>query len=355
MRFLYKIHSGYDGFRPAVIPERMNDGRLVLGWSRYIDVVERGWECWIYFRGPHRFENGVYVKGIIDSVDIDAREVGLRVREYLTDAPLTSPETSERVAQAVARRYRQVFVWPEEWTAAAECARAACNARLCADCTTWQGLPLIQSGHNLAPGRLRRSEFERLVAAHWIVPRRCYEKRITTQVREVTSRFTDFKLGETAYAHPFALSIFEQLRQRDLLEFDCIVPIPLSPDKAERGEVHRTRKLASEIGRLLAVPVREILQLTEPVAKRRMQQAGEYTPFQFELRYRHALRANVPANVQRLLLVDDVITRGSTLAKAIESIRQQQPGATVVIATAGQMILKESVADDAAFKAPPPP
>ena len=352
MRFLYKIHSGYDGFRPSVIPERMTDGRLVLGgWRHYIDAVEKGWECWVFFRGPHNFEDGVYVKGIVDAVDIARRQVRLRVREHDTDAPLTSPETSARVAEAVSTRYRQVFVWPEDWTVAPDCGLAACADRRCDDCQTWDELPLIEPEHARAPGRLRSTVCEHLVPGHWIVPRRCYETRIAARVRELTTRFTAFKLGEMAYAYPFALAMFEQLRRRDLLQFDYVVPIPLSPDKARSGEVHRTRKLAAELGRLLAVPVREMLRLTEPVAKRRMQQLPGYTPYRFERKYREALRATVPDNARSVLLVDDVITRGSTVSQAIAAIREQRPDTEVAVATAGQMILKESVVDDSAFKA----
>jgi len=71
MKFLYKIYSGYDGFRPAVMPDRIHNHRLRLGWKHYIDVVEKGWECWIYFHGPHKFDNGVYAKGFVDSIDLD--------------------------------------------------------------------------------------------------------------------------------------------------------------------------------------------------------------------------------------------------------------------------------------------
>lgn len=236
MRFLYKIHSSYDGFRPAVLPDRMEGHRLRLGWRHYIDVVEKGWECWLYFHGPHRFENGVYAKGIVDDIDLANGVVSLRLREYRTDQPITSRETSARVAEAVAPRYRQVFVWPDDWTEAPHCELDACMARQCDDCKTWKRLPLIGNGHSTRPRRLRWSTYEDIVAAHWIVPSRCYETRIADEVRDLTKRFTEFKWGEMAYAYPFALSIFEQLRQRELLEFDYVVPIPLSPDKAEKGE-----------------------------------------------------------------------------------------------------------------------
>ena len=350
MRFLYKIHSGYDGFRPAVLPERMEDGRLRLGWRHYIDVVEKGWECWVYFHGPHRFENGVYAKGIVDGIDLGAGAVSLRVREHRTDVPVTPPEMSARVAEVVAPRYRQVFLWPDDWTVPPYCAPAACRGRRCGDCAAWAKLPLIGDGASLAPGRLRWSTYGGVVAAHWIVPSRCYETRIRTEVRDATRRFTEFKLGETAYTFPFALAVFEQLRRRDLLEFDYVVPVPLSPDKAASGEKHRTRELARELGLLLAVRVREMLRLSFGVAKRRMQADG-HTVAHFESRYREALEADVPADAGRILLVDDVMTRGSTAAQAIGAIRDARPDAEVVVATAGQMIVKEAVADDGGFKA----
>ncbi len=191
--------------------------------------------------------------------------------------------------------------------------------------------------------------YEKVVAAHWIVPRRCYEPCIVPEVRDLTRRFTEFKLGEIAYAYPFALSMFEQLRRRDLLEFDYIVPIPLSPGKASGGEKHRTRVLARELGSLLAIRVREMLSLSACISKRRMQATG-FTTAQFERMYREALQANVPAAAGRVLLVDDVMTRGSTAAQALHVLREQRPEIKIVVVTAGQMIVKEAVRDNRGFK-----
>ena len=351
MRFLYKIHSGYDGFRPAVLPERMQGCRLRLGWRHYIDVVEKGWECWVYFHGPHRFENGVYAKGIVDRIDPDVGEVTLRVREYQTDAPITSPRTTARVAEVVATRYRQVFLWPDDWTVPPQCEPKACAARKCGDCRTWKKMPLIRNGDLTVPRRLRWSTYEEVVVAHWIAPRRCYETSIVPRVKDLTRRFTEFKWGEMAYAYPFALSMFEQLRRGELLEFDYVVPIPLSPDKAAGGEEHRTLALAKELGNLLSVKVCEMLGLTASISKRRMQ-AERFTTAQFESAYRDALQANVPADAGRILLVDDVMTRGSTVAQALFALREQRPEAKIVVVTAGQMIVMEAVANERGFKNP---
>ena len=161
MKFLYKIHSGYDGFQPARIDDRMIDGRtLRLGWDKYLDVVERGAEVWVYFRGPHRFENGVYVKGSVESVDLDERAIFLRVREHSTVAPLSDPATTTRLAQAVAIRYRQVFVLPDDLETVPDCnfttTADSCGKHRCGDCKTWEDLPQISLGALQVPARLEK-------------------------------------------------------------------------------------------------------------------------------------------------------------------------------------------------------
>lgn len=346
MRFLYKIHSNYDGFRPGVLPQRMESGRVKLGWRHYIDIVERGWECWVYFHGRHRFEDGVYLEGIVDRIDLEAKEVWLRVRNYDMQDPITDHAISQVVAQIVTPRYRQVFLWPDEKTVAPNCNLASCKARRCRDCETWSRL--IERGHAKPPERLRWSKYRDVVPAHWIVPSRCYQSRIAPEVRGNTERFTDFKLGEMAYAYPFALAMYEQLRRRNLLDFDYVVPIPLSPDKAKNGEQHRTLALATEIGKLLVVPVCQMLKLTHPISKRQ-KLAARYTTRQFEREYADALEACVPADARSILLVDDVLTRGSTAAMAVDKIHEQRPNLSLVVATAGQMIVKSAVSQSSGF------
>ena len=69
MKYLFKINSGFDGFVPQELPLRMRDDVLELGWGNYIEAVERGDEVWVYFKGPHRFENGVYARGRVAAVE----------------------------------------------------------------------------------------------------------------------------------------------------------------------------------------------------------------------------------------------------------------------------------------------
>jgi predicted amidophosphoribosyltransferase len=354
LKFLYKIHSGYDGFRPAAIPNRLQDQQLLrLGWTRYLDTVELAAEVWIYFHGPHRFDNGVYVKGIVRNIDRAGASVLLRVREYSTTAPLTDDATTQRVAAVVAPRYRQVFLFPTELEPVPACdvatAAATCRQRLCEACPTWKALPLIQASDVAVPQRLTEL-IPQVVSAYWVIPARCYlhgeYKPICAGVRRTSELFYRFKVGEENLAFPLALAMFAALRDRGLLrlDFDAVVPIPLSPDKAGRGEIHRTRLLARELGRLLGVRTVELLQLNRPLSKRTLG-LGQLA---FERRYHNALDVSQAVHrYQRLMLVDDVVTHGSTLLAAASRLRKVNPTLELAAVTAGQMILKASVINEA--------
>ena len=145
--------------------------------------------------------------------------------------------------------------------------------------------------------------------------------------------FTASKRGEDALAYPLALGIYNSLSKRREFDFDCIVPIPLSPDKEQAGEIHRTRLLSRELARLLGVRVVEGLTLNEPISKRRLLNSG-YSRGDFEWRYMKALEVSEKIKgYNRILVVDDVCTEGLTLRCAIRRIQevirtaksQQQP------------------------------
>lgn len=175
MKFLYKIYSRFDGFTPAVIPDRtINDGkRVVLGWRKYIDSVSKNDECWIYFHGPHRFENGVYIKGSVHDIDHDRGEVILSIKQFSTSAPLTDAETSLRVADAVSTVGRQVFVWPTTAEIGQQCSLDACARRLCGACPQWESFDRIDPSHLNPPIGVPVSP-DRFVPAYWTIPSRCF-------------------------------------------------------------------------------------------------------------------------------------------------------------------------------------
>lgn len=351
MKFLYKINSSYDGFTPGRIEQRLNDdGDLELGWNRYLDSVDTGDECWVYFVGRHSFTPGVYIKGLVREIDRDQNTVFLRLREYSLSSPLTDMVTSARIASVVGVRYRQVFLWPDEWNVSANCSLASCGDRLCENCQNWGRFPKVTLKHFNPPGGVWASA---IIPAFWIVPSRCYlyreGKQPSRDALRVTHMFEEFKLGESNFGYPFALGMYNSIVKHLDIEFDAVIPIPLSPEKLAAGELHRTKLLATELGRLLGVPVRDYLSLKEPVSKRRMVLNG-YTANDFYWRYYRSL--NVSPSIQRLnrvLLIDDVITKGTTISCASRKMREANGQLDIVVATAGQMILKSSVLDERSF------
>lgn len=349
MKFLYKIYSRYDGFRPRSIPDRQDGrGRLVLGWRHYIDVLEPGADVWVFFHGHRSYRQGVYAKGFVHEIDATRSRVLLRLREWSADEPLVDEQTNELVADAVSQRGRQVFFLPEELRPAPDCDRRSCAARQCEHCPKWHGLPVIPEDAHRHPSRLP-DDVPVFAAAYWVIPPRSFvfrlDRPLAREVHEGSDLFYTFKTGEQRLAYPLARGAYEALRRRDALDFDAIVPIPLSPDKKEVGELHRTKVLATELGRLLGVPVVEAISLREPISKRRLRNSG-WSATSFEARYKELLDVSFDlSGYPRVLLVDDVCDRGSTLRCGIEKVQEAYPQIEITVVTAGQMVIREAVRD----------
>jgi hypothetical protein len=350
VKYVYKINSSYDGFVPSRIRDRMLDSTLVLGWRRYVDSVDLGDEIWVYFLGPHRFENGVYARGIAESIDYEEMRVELRVQEYQTDKPLTDALVAAQIANVVATRYQQVFVLPDELDVAPTCTLSSkadsCKARLCGSCPTWKQLPTVDRRNLLTPYRLD-GHVDRYAPGFWVIPSRSYlyqAGRIARRgIRRSSEMFYRFKTGEEALAYPLALAAHKALAKAQRLDFDALVPVPLSPDKEAAGELNRTLALATELGRLLGgVPVRRSwLWLDQPLSKKRLRVQRGLTASQFETAYWNALQTSPAVTGSSILLVDDVCTDGSTFRVCADALAAS--GRAIVAATGGQMAVKKYV------------
>jgi hypothetical protein len=352
VKFLYKIWSGYDGFTPAQLPSRREaSGLLRLNWRRYAEAVDSGSDVWVYFSGQHAFTNGVYIKGVVQSVDVDAGEVLLRMHQFSSDQPLTDTATNARIAELVKARGLQVFVLPEVLDGVPACnvatTASTCGRRDCGGCPTWKSLPLVQPRNLGHPQRLP-GDLDGFVPAYWVIPPRNFiyrsGERLKTEYGRTNELFRRFKTGEKKLAFPLALAMHEALSTRGFSGLDAIVPVPLSPDKAQRDEIHRTLLLARELARLLGVPVREALSLSAPISKRRLRGDQGLSPAQFEHAYRQYLVVD-PAISQasRILLVDDVCTAGSTIRASAQALRAVNPGISIIAVTAGQMTVRAAV------------
>src|SRR5215207_9658768 len=196
----------------------------------------------------------------------------------------------------------------------------------CESCPLWQALPRIGTNHCAWPTRLSHS-FDAFTPGVWVIPTRCYwrQAEISEQIRRGSELFYRFKTGHTSSALPLALAMYAALKQQQTFRFDCIVPIPLSPDKKATGQIDRTRILAEELATLIRVPVADLLSLKRPISKRQCLSAGRSLAH-FEQRYHQLLTVDTSIiEYPRILLLDDVCTNGSTLNCALRKIREAHP------------------------------
>lgn len=343
---MYKINSRYDGFTPDRLGQRSNRGILKLGWRRYLDDVQKADEIWLYFKGIVGGEPGVYAKGRVVNIDRASSTVHLRVLESSPQTPLTSPKESARLTFLTSANGLQVFHFPHEWANEPECRIAdnasSCGSRQCDDCSYWSRLTRA-SGYR-RPKRLPPS-VSTYTTGFWVLPRRSYYvSKAGEQVRRTSDVFYRFKLGMKGLGYPLALGVYRSLLEGELVAFDCVVPVPLSPHKKKEGELDRTLTLSTELARLLGSHCEQALELTEHISKRELC----LSPPVFERRYSSLLKATAVDGAGPVLLLDDVATWGSTLRCCAHALAASNPGREIHAATAGLMITKSTVADEEA-------
>lgn len=195
------------------------------------------------------------------------------------------------------------------------------------------------------------------VPAYWVIGRRSFvwrkSARIRPGVRQSSEMFYRFKTGEAALAYPLAKGMAQALASRKLLDFDVIVPVPLSPDKLALGEIHRTLLLAKSLSALTRKPVWEAIKLSAPKGKRSSLAAGD-PPAQFRRDYAKLLQIDVGklTGADTILLLDDVCTEGNTFSATVGAMRAAGVTSKIVVASAGQMTIRRAVRVDGAVLKP---
>lgn len=119
-----------------------------------------------------------------------------------------------------------------------------------------------------------------------------------------------------------------RLRER---KFDAIIPVPLHPARERERGFNQAALLAELAGPQLGVPVRPLLQ--------RVRFTTTQTAFDRAERIqnlRHAFRLRRNADVRRLdvLLIDDVLTTGSTLSECARVLRENGARAVYAVTAA---------------------
>lgn len=102
--------------------------------------------------------------------------------------------------------------------------------------------------------------------------------------------------------------------------FDCITWVPTGFWRLTRRGYDQSGLLARELSRLLGVPCRRLL------VKRRLnrrQSSLTYDERAANVRGVYRLKGTLPPGLSHILLVDDVITSGSTISSAAEVLRSE--------------------------------
>ncbi len=156
-----------------------------------------------------------------------------------------------------------------------------------------------------------------------------YEGRLREAVHALKYR------GRLALAGPLGRALAELLVTDPLLKTpDLLVPVPLHPRREAQRGFNQAEELAREVGRYLNTPARRVLA--------RVRDTPSQTELDEDERRRNVRGAFVvrePVRGLRLVLVDDVVTTGSTLAECAAVL--QAAGAAEVVGVALAMALPQ--------------
>jgi competence protein ComFC len=108
----------------------------------------------------------------------------------------------------------------------------------------------------------------------------------------------------------------ERIRDR---QFDVIVPVPLHPARQRERGFNQAAVLAQPVSRRIAVPLRPVL---ERVRYTTTQTAFDRAERMQNLRDAFRLRKNTNVRRLRVVLIDDVLTTGSTLSECARLLKQ---------------------------------
>lgn len=140
--------------------------------------------------------------------------------------------------------------------------------------------------------------------------------------------------GRTDRARAIGPLLAMTVRRRHL-EFDAIVPVPLHKKRlAERG-YNQATLLAQVMSDELSIPVVENL-LIRPVDTSRQSQAGSAKERRRHIKEAFAIQESSPVlemlEGRTVLLLDDVLTTGATLAEAAKSLGEAGIGVVCFVA-----------------------
>lgn len=132
----------------------------------------------------------------------------------------------------------------------------------------------------------------------------------------------EFKYGHQRHLrHPLAEWLRETMNDSRLRgrRFDLIVPVPLHPARERERGFNQATLLAELLARQVAVPLRAVL---ERIRYTMTQTAYDRAERMENLRDAFRLRKNMNVRELHVLLIDDVLTTGSTLSECARVLKE---------------------------------
>lgn len=178
-----------------------------------------------------------------------------------------------------------------------------------------------------------------LIPDHVVVEHEEWKKRHLSRAafayyygRPVRGMIQAFKYkGVRMLAGRFAKEMNRLIRKRGLGPYDMIVPVPLHPARLSSRGFNQAQLLAEELSALCGIPVR-----TDVLARiRKTRQQAKLSHEKREANLKRAFEANVSLEGMRILVLDDVITTGSTVCACAEALHEAGAGDIQAISIAG--------------------
>lgn len=133
-----------------------------------------------------------------------------------------------------------------------------------------------------------------------------------------------------ALGHFYGREIGEQLKNGSFASADALIPVPLHPRKEFTRGYNQSLLLAKGISEIIHVPVdaKSVARTRHTATQTRKSRFQRWDNVHDIFSVKDAIK-----NYQHVVLIDDVITTGSTLESLIVSLRKKKPELSVSVVT----------------------
>lgn len=112
--------------------------------------------------------------------------------------------------------------------------------------------------------------------------------------------------------------------------FDAIIPVPVHTKKEFSRGYNQSLLIAEGVGNELGVPVEDILHRTKNDASQTRKTVEERLK---NVKGKFAVKMGLSKQLNKVLIVDDVLTTGSTLDHVVIAVQEVYPGIKISLAT----------------------